>query len=175
MICGFGRLGHWFGCQHFGTRPDLIIFAKAVTSGYLPLGGVLVGERVANSLFDQGGDFNHGFTYSGHPTCCAVALENLDIMEEEALPRHVLEEAGPYLKQGFEAFADHPLVGHAQACGLVAGLALAADPAQGRAFDPALEVGMVCRDICFENGLVMRAVGDRMIIAPPLTITRPDR
>lgn len=173
VICGFGRLGQWFGCQHYGTRPDLITFAKAVTSGYLPLGGVLVGERVAKALVEQGGEFEHGFTYSGHPTSCAVALENLAIMEEEDLPRHVREDAGPYLKQGFECLVDHPLVGHAQALGLVAGLALVADKASGRFFDPGLAVGMICRDFCFDNGLVMRAVGDRMIIAPPLIITRP--
>ncbi len=173
VICGFGRLGQWFGCQHYGTRPDLITFAKAVTSGYIPLGGVLVGDRVANALVEQGGEFEHGFTYSGHPTACAVALANLDIMEEQDLPRHVREDVGPYLKAGFESLVDHPLVGHAEALGLVAGLALVADPVSGRPFDPALSVGLLCRDICFRNGLVMRAVGDRMIIAPPLVITRP--
>ncbi len=172
VICGFGRMGSWFGCEHFGTRPDLITFAKAVTSGYIPLGGVLVGDRVAKALVEQGGEFEHGFTYSGHPTACAVALENLDIMEEEDLPRRVREETGPYLKTRFEALAAHPLVGNAQSLGLLAGLALVADKASGRAFDPASAVGMICRDICFENGLVMRAVGDRMIIAPPLIITR---
>jgi len=172
VICGFGRIGQWFGCQHFGIRPDLITFAKAVTSGYLPLGGVLVGDRVAQALVEQGGEFEHGFTYSGHPTACVVALENLDIMEEEDLPRRVREDTGPYLKERFEALADHPLVGIAESLGLVAGLALVADRTSGRAFDPASGVGMICRDICFENGLVMRAVGDRMIIAPPLIISR---
>jgi putrescine aminotransferase len=172
VICGFGRLGQWFGCQLFGTRPDLITFAKAVTSGYIPLGGVLVGDRVAHALTEHGADFNHGFTYSGHPTACAVALENLDIMEEEDLLRHVREDVGPYLKLQFDALIDHPLVGIAEACGLVAGLALVQDKSSGTAFDPDLEVGMICRDICFSNGLVMRAVGDRMIIAPPLIITR---
>ena len=173
VICGFGRLGHWFGCEYFGTRPHLITFAKAVTSGYIPLGGVLVHDRVASTLVEHGGDFNHGYTYSGHPVACAVAMANLDIIEGQDLPGHVRNDVGPYLRQQFEALTDHPLVGHAESCGLVAGLALVADPASGRAFDPALEVGLLCRDFCFNNGLVMRAVGDRMIISPPLVITRP--
>lgn len=176
VICGFGRLGHWFGCQAMGVKPDLMTFAKGVTAGYVPLGGVMVSDRVAEVLIDKGGDFNHGFTYSGHPVACAAGLANLRILREEKLIEQVRDETGPYLKQQFEALIDHPLVGLAEARGFVAGLNLAkkkgATLHQTEWFDPNLSVGMICRGHMFGNGMIMRAVGDRMIIAPPLTTTR---
>lgn len=176
VICGFGRLGRWFSSELFGIRPDLITFAKGVTSGYIPLGGVLVGDRVAEVLIGQGGEFNHGFTYSGHPVACAAALENIRILEEEKLIERVADDTGPYLKQRFTELADHPLVGYADSCGFVAGLNLvrtkAGNPHDNVAFDSELGVGMVCRGHMFGNGMIMRAVGDRMIIAPPLVMTR---
>ena len=171
VICAFGRLGHWFAYEKFGYKPDLVTFAKAVTSGYIPLGGVMVGNRVAQVLIDKGGEFNHGYTYSGHPVACAVGLANLDVMERENLPARVRDDIGPYLERCFSGLLDHPLVGEAQTCGLVAGLSLVKDRARRERFDPDLGVGMLCRGHCFRNGLIMRAVGDRMIIAPPLTMT----
>lgn len=175
VICGFGRLGHWFGCEKMGSRPDLITFAKGVTSGYIPLGGVLVGERVAKVLIEQGGEFNHGFTYSGHPVACAAALENLRIVREEKLVERVHDDIGPYLAQEFAKLAEHPLVALADTCGFVAGINLCKKKApvlhDCEWFDPSLSVGMVCRGHMFGNGMIMRAVGDRMIIAPPLTMT----
>ena len=171
VICAFGRLGHWFAYEKFGYRPDLVTFAKAVTSGYIPLGGVMVGQRVAQVLIEKGGEFNHGYTYSGHPVACAVALANLDVMEREKLPARVRDDIGPYLAKRFAELAEHPLVGAAETCGLVAGLVLVKKRATRELFDPALGVGMLCRGHCFRNGLVMRAVGDRMIIAPPLVMT----
>jgi putrescine aminotransferase len=176
VICGFGRLGKWFGSELFGIKPDLITFAKGVTSGYIPLGGVLVGDRVANVLIDKGGDFNHGYTYAGHPVACAAALENIRIIEQEHLVEQVANDTGPYLKQRFEALADHPLVGFADACGFVAGLNLVQKKAavvhDNVPFDADQNVGMICRGYMFDNGMIMRAVGDRMIIAPPLVMTR---
>ena len=171
VICAFGRLGHWFAYEKFGYRPDLVTFAKAVTSGYVPLGGVMVGDRVAKVLIEQGGEFNHGYTYSGHPVACAVALANIELMERENLVGRVKDDIGPYLAKRFAELADHPLVGVAETCGFVAGLVLVKDKATKTAFDPNLAVGMVCRKHCFGNGLIMRAVGDRMIIAPPLVMT----
>ena len=171
VICAFGRLGHWFAYEKFGYQPDLVTFAKAVTSGYIPLGGVMVGNRVARVLIDKGGEFNHGYTYSGHPVACAVGLANLDVMERENLPSRVRDDVGPYLERCFEGLLDHPLVGEAQTCGFVAGLSLVRDRKRRERFDPDLGVGMLCRGHCFRNGLIMRAVGDRMIIAPPLTMT----
>ena len=168
VICGFGRLGSWFGSERMGAKPDLMTFAKGVTSGYIPLGGVVVGKRVAEVLIDKGGEFNHGYTYSGHPVACAVALANLDIIEREGLVDRVRDETGPHLARHFAALSDHPLVAGAESFGMVAGLVLMKDKAKHLAFDESLEMGMVCRDHCFANGLIMRAVGDRMIIAPPL-------
>ncbi len=174
VICAFGRLGHWFAYEKFGYKPDLVTFAKAVTSGYIPLGGVMVGNRVAKVLIEQGGEFNHGYTYSGHPVACAVALANLDIMEAEQLPQRVKDDIGPYLAQCFEAIATHPLVGVAETCGFTAGLVLVKNKQTRERFAEDLSVGMICRRHCFQNGLIMRAVGDRMIIAPPLIMTHAD-
>ena len=172
VICGFGRTGNWFGCETFGIRPDLITFAKGVTSGYVPLGGVMVGERVAKVLIEQGGDFNHGYTYSGHPVACAVAIANIKLIQQLKLVEHVRDDVGPYLAARFEELRDHPLVGDVQTCGLMGAVQIVKDKASGTPFPSELGVGMVCRGHCFANGLVMRAVGDRMIIAPPLVITR---
>jgi putrescine aminotransferase len=176
VISGFGRTGKWFASELFGMRPDLITFAKGVTSGYVPLGGVLVGDRVAEVLIERGGEFAHGFTYSGHPVACAAALENIRILEDERLPEQVGEDTGPYLQRGFATLADHPLVGWADSCGFMAGLNLVRRKAgrlhDHQPFDPALGVGLVCRGHLFNNGMIMRAVGERMIIAPPLVMTR---
>ena len=172
VICGFGRTGQWFGCETFGFRPDLMTFAKGVTSGYIPLGGVMVGERVARVLIEQGGEFNHGYTYSGHPVACAVALANLDLIQGLRLVEHVRDNVGPYLAEAYAALLDHPLVGDAETCGLMAALLLVRDKATGAAFADEVDIGMLCRGHCFANGLIMRAVGARMIIAPPLVITR---
>jgi putrescine---pyruvate transaminase len=174
VICGFGRTGHWFGCERFGYRPDLMTFAKGITSGYIPLGGVMVGERVARVLIERGGEFNHGYTYSGHPVACAVALANLAVIEREGLVARVHDDTGPYLAAQFATLREHPLVGHAETCGLMGAVQLARDGAAGTPFDESVGIGMVCRGHCFREGVVMRAVGDRMIIAPPLVITRDE-
>ena len=172
VICGFGRTGHWFGCETFGFQPDLMTFAKGVTSGYVPLGGVMVGERIARVLIEQGGEFEHGYTYSGHPVACAVALANIRLIQQQNLVGHVHDDVGPYLAEGFASLLDHPLVGDAETCGLMGAILLVRDKAGLKPFDPGVGIGMVCRGHCFANGLVMRAVGNRMIIAPPLVITR---
>ena len=176
VITGFGRTGRWFGCETMGFKPDLMTFAKGVTSGYIPLGGVMVGERVAKVLIERGGEFNHGYTYSGHPVACAVALANLKLLRERGLVERVHDDVGPYLAKAFEKLNEHPLVGETQTCGLMGAVLLVKDKTgregRGTPFASELEVGMVCRGHCFGNGLIMRAVGDRMIIAPPLIITR---
>ena len=175
VITGFGRTGRWFGCETLGFKPDLMTFAKGVTSGYIPLGGVMVGERVARVLIEQGGEFNHGYTYSGHPVACAVALANIKLVRERGLVERVRDDVGPTLAKAFAQLQEHPLVGEAQTCGLMGALLLVQDKTgrdgRGTAFPPEFEVGMLCRGHCFGNGLIMRAVGDRMIIAPPLVIT----
>jgi putrescine---pyruvate transaminase len=133
---------------------------------------VMVGERVAKVLIEQGGEFNHGYTYSGHPVACAVALANIRLLQRDRIVEHVHDDVGPYLAQQFALLADHPLVGEVQTCGLMGAVQLVKDKATAKTFAPELELGMVCRGHCFGNGLVMRAVGDRMIVAPPLVITR---
>jgi putrescine aminotransferase len=168
VITAFGRLGQWFGSTHFAIRPDLISFAKGVTSGYLPLGGALVSDRLADVLTTQGGEFTHGFTYSGHPVTCAVALAVLRIMQDEGIVERVREHTGPYFRQRWATLADHPLVGEARSVGMVAALEIVQDKSSRTRFHKDLGAGMRCRDICVNNGLVMRAVGDTMIVSPPL-------
>lgn len=174
VICAFGRLGSWFAYEQLGYKPDLVTFAKGVTSGYAPLGGVMVGDRVSKVLIEKGGEFNHGYTYSGHPVACQVALANLEWMEREHIVERVKNDTGPYLSECFAALNEHPLVGDARSYGFMAGLLLTKNKATGERFSADSGVGMACRAHCFGNGLVMRAVGDRMIIAPPLVMTRAD-
>ena len=172
VITGFGRTGHWFGCETMGFRPDLMTFAKGVTSGYVPLGGVMVGDRIARVLIERGGEFNHGYTYSGHPVACAVGLANIRLIQELNLIGRVHSDVGPYLAAAFASLLEHPLVGDAETCGLMGAILLVKDKSDATAFPAELEVGMICRGHCFREGLIMRAVGDRMIVAPSLVITR---
>src|SRR5690606_37061323 len=172
VICGFGRLGEWFGADYYGTRPDLMTFAKGVSSGYLPLGGVMVGDRVADILIDKGGEFFHGYTYSGHPAACAVAIENIEIIRRERLVERVRDDIGPYVQQRWHELGEHPIVGETRMVGLMGALELVEDKSTLARFPKSRNVGIVCRDTMVENGLVMRAVGDTMVIAPPLVLTR---
>ena len=173
VICGFGRTGRWFGSERMGFRPDLMTIAKGITSGYVPLGGVMVGDRVAKVLIEQGGEFNHGFTYSGHPVACAVAVANIRLIQQLGLVEHVQQTTGPLLAKHFAGLAEHPLVGETQSVGMMGSIQLVKDKATRTMFASELEVGMMCRAHCFGNGLIMRAVGDRMIIAPPLVMSVP--
>ncbi|MEL6980555.1 MAG: aspartate aminotransferase family protein [Pseudomonadota bacterium] len=174
VICAFGRLGPWFGGQSYGVRPDIITFAKAVTSGYLPLGGSIVSAEIAETLA-SGGEFFHGYTYSGHPVACAVALENLRILEEDGLIGAAESGVGLYLRERWAALAEHPLVGEARMRGMMGALELTPDKA-ARADFAAEEgtIGLMCRERCFANNLVMRHVRDSMILSPPLTISREE-
>jgi putrescine aminotransferase len=171
VICGFGRLGEWFGSDYFGLEADLMPFAKAITNGYQPLGGVLVGDRCADVLKADGGEFAHGYTYSGHPAACAAALATLDILQEQNVIERVREESGPYLQRRWAELADHPLVGETRGAGFVAALELVADKQTRARYDDDGSAGAACKNFSIESGLVMRAVGDTMIIAPPLIIS----
>jgi putrescine aminotransferase len=172
VITGFGRLGEWFGSQYYRIEPDLIIFAKAVNGGYLPLGGVLVGDRVADALVEEGGDFHHGFTHSGNPVACAVGAAALGVMHREGIIERVREEIAPYFAECWRSLADHRLVGEARCVGLMGALELVADKATRARFPAARSIGEFCRDTSIEQGLVMRHVRDSMIVAPPLVVTR---
>ncbi|MBB2898306.1 aspartate aminotransferase family protein [Pseudomonas sp. AS2.8] len=168
VICGFGRTGEWFGSQYYGNAPDLMPIAKGLTSGYVPMGGVVVRDEVVRVL-DEGGEFYHGFTYSGHPVAAAVALENIRILRDEGIVDRVRSTTAPYLQKRWAELADHPLVGETRGVGMVAALELVRDKQTRTRYEGG--AGMLCREHCFRNGLVMRAVGDTMIIAPPLVIT----
>ncbi len=174
VICGFGRTGNWFGMQTFNIRPDIITIAKGLSSGYMPIGASVVSGEVAQ-VINGGGDFTHGYTYSGHPVACAVALENLRILDEEKIVDTVASTTAPYLKEKWQQLADHPLVGEARVCGMMGAIELSPDKAKRAKFskDPG-KAGTICRDFCVENKLVMRAVGDAMIISPPLVISRKE-
>ncbi|WP_283966946.1 aspartate aminotransferase family protein [Tritonibacter sp. AK171] len=170
VICGFGRTGNWFGSETMGIRPDIMTIAKGLSSGYAPIGGSIVSDEVAGVIAQD--EFNHGYTYSGHPVAAAVALENLRILEEENVLDHVRNVAATYLKEKWEALTDHPLVGEAKIVGMMGSIALTPNKETRAAFaSDAGTVGFICRERCFANNLVMRHVGDRMIISPPLVIT----
>ena len=172
VICGFGRTGEWFGSDYYGNAPDLMPIAKGMTSGYIPMGGVVVRDGVVQTL-NEGGEFYHGFTYSGHPVAAAVALENIRIMREEKIVERVKAKTAPYLQSRWQELADHPLVGEARGVGMLGALELVKNKKTRERFaEPG--VGMRCRQHCFQNGLVMRAVGDTMIISPPLVINEEE-
>lgn len=173
VITGFGRTGNWFGSQTFGIKPHIMTIAKGLSSGYQPIGGSIVCDEVAE-VMGSAGDFNHGYTYSGHPVAAAVALENIRIMQDEHIVEHVRDVANPYLAAKWQGLTEHPMVGEAKLVGLMGSIALTPDKASRAKF--ASETGTVgyrCRERCFANDLIMRHVGDRMIISPPLVIT-PD-
>ena len=173
VICGFGRTGNWFGSTTMGIRPDIMTIAKGLSSGYQPIGGSIVSDEIANVI--NSGEFNHGYTYSSHPVASAVALENIRILDEEGIITRVREQTAPYLKAKWDAMLDHPLVGEANLVGMMGSLVLTPHKESRAAFKSDTgTVGFICRERCFANNLVMRHVGDRMIISPPLVITESE-
>ena len=170
VITGFGRTGEWFAADHYGLEPDAMILAKAITSGYLPLSAVMLGDRITDTLIEKGGEFFHGYTYSGHPVPCAVALENIRIIEREKLVEKTKTSTGPRLAERLAELRDHPLVGEVRSVGLIAGVELVKDKAKRQHFDPIGKVGTKCRDHIIANGAIMRAVRDTIVMAPPLII-----
>ena len=172
VICGFGRTGEWFGSDFYDLKPDMMTIAKGLTSGYIPMGGLIVRDEVV-AVLNEGGDFNHGFTYSGHPVAAAVGLENIRILREEKIIETVRNETAPYLQKRLRELNDHPLVGEVRGVGLLGAIELVQDKATRKRYE-GKGVGMICRQFCFDNGLIMRAVGDTMIIAPPLVISKAE-
>ena len=171
VICGFGRTGNWFGSQTMKIRPDIMTIAKGLSSGYQPIGGSIVSRKIAEIIGKD--EFNHGYTYSSHPVAAAVALANLNIIESEGIVEHVQNETGPYLANKWATLSDHPMVGEAKIVGMMGSLALTPDKANRSKFlSPSGTVGYICRECCFANNLIMRHVGDRMIISPPLIIDK---
>jgi putrescine---pyruvate transaminase len=173
VICGFGRTGHWFASEFYGIKADFMTLAKGITSGYVPLSAAMIGDRVADVLIASG-EFDHGFTYSGHPVSCAVALENIRILRDEKLVERVHGETGPYLEKRLQELLDHPLVGEVRLKGFIGAIELVKDKKTRQTYQPVGEIGTICRDHCFAIGLVMRATRDTMLISPPLSWTRTE-
>ncbi|HEX5957333.1 MAG TPA: aminotransferase class III-fold pyridoxal phosphate-dependent enzyme, partial [Hyphomicrobiaceae bacterium] len=173
VICGFGRTGNWFGSQTYGIRPDSVTLAKAITSAYVPLGALTVSEPVYQALVDESkklGVFAHGFTYSGHPVACAVALKAIEIYERINIVAHV-QRVSPVFKTRLAALADHPLVGEARGVGLIGGIELTRNKKTKESFDPRQGVGPKVVAFAQEEGLICRAIaGDTVALAPPLII-----
>ncbi|GAB2654399.1 aspartate aminotransferase family protein [Arenimonas aestuarii] len=172
VITGFGRTGEWFASQTFDFRPDVMTLAKGITSGYIPLGAVMFNDRVADVLSGRGGELAHGYTYSGHPVCAAVALENIRILQEEHIVETCRNNIGPYLGEKWKALVGHPLVGEARFLGMVGALELVPSKPSRAYFPDRGRVGQLCRDFALQNGLILRATNDAMLLSPPLVISR---
>ncbi|MEO1745631.1 MAG: aspartate aminotransferase family protein [Pseudomonadota bacterium] len=173
VITGYGRTGAWFAAQSMDIKPDMITTAKGLTSGYQPLSALLVGDRVANALTEKGGEFYHGYTYSGHPVACAVALRNLEIIEREGMIERVRDDTAQYLGEALAtALADHPLVGQVRTSGFLAAIEVVKDKATRERHQPPGSAAALVRDAAIANGIMMRQVMDTMIMSPPLIWTR---
>jgi len=176
VICGFGRLGDMFGTTTFDLKPDMMTVAKGLSSGYLPISAVLMTDRIWQACLKQSakiGVFGHGFTYSGHPVCAAVANEVQKIYEETDIVGTVRQVA-PTLQDGFRAYADHPLVGEVRGCGLMAGMELVRDKSTKEPFPPEANVGLYIERRCQAHGAILRSLGDVLTAAPPLVISRKE-
>ena len=172
VICGFGRLGHWFGHQHYGIKPDIIAMAKGLSSGYLPISAVGVADFIVDELKAHDGDFVHGFTYSGHPTACAVALKNIEIMERENLIERTRVDTGPYIAKAMATLNDHPLVGEVRTLGLIGAIEIVSKKGTNQRFGGAEgTAGPIVRDACIANGLMVRGIRDSIVFCPPLIIS----
>lgn len=177
VICGFGRLGEWWGSHVYGLEPDLVSTAKGLTSGYVPMSACLISDGVWQTLREgssQYGPFAHGYTYSGHPVAAAAALANLDIIEGEGLVENA-SVVGAYLQAHLrEAFRDHPFVGEVRGVGLMAGIELVEDRETKKAFDPSLTVARRLHELLMEEGLICRPVFNTLAFSPPLILTKND-
>ncbi|MEP4486452.1 MAG: aspartate aminotransferase family protein [Halioglobus sp.] len=168
VICGFGRTGRWFGCETYDLKPDLMTFAKAITNGYMPLGGVMVSDKVTDVLMSGGGEFAHGLTYSGHPASCAAGLETLRILRDGNIIETAANTIGPHLQTRLREFEDHPIVGQVRGKGMFAAVELVRDKTTRERLEAESGGAVFCRNRANSNGLMVRQTGDAMIMAPPL-------
>ena len=176
VICGFGRTGNPFGSQTFDIRPDTMSLAKALSSAYLPISAVVVPEKMVAPITEASGEvgvFGHGYTYSGHPVCCAVASKVLDIYAERDLFAHAAR-VGERLQARLAACLEHPLVGEARGVGLIGAVELEADPENATPFDPKAGIGAYCAKRCEAHGIIARPLGDAIAFCPPLVITEEE-
>ncbi len=175
VITGFGRTGEWFGAQTYAIAADILTMAKGLSSGYQPISAISLGARMGEAIATADEELVHGFTYSGHPVASAVALKNLEVMEKAALVPRVKSQIGPYFQRRLrETFVDHPLVGEVRGLGLLGAIELVPNKPQRSFFPRDLDAGTQCRNYCFESGLIMRAIRDTMVLAPPLIVTEAE-
>ncbi|MBL8324297.1 MAG: aminotransferase class III-fold pyridoxal phosphate-dependent enzyme [Rubrivivax sp.] len=177
VITGFGRLGTNFGTQYYKLQPDLITVAKMMTSAYVPMSALYLNDKVYQTIADAAasiGTFGHGYTYSGHPLACAVALETLKIYESDRIVEHV-QRVAPRLQAGLRKYVGHPIVGDVRGIGLIGALELAAEPKMRKPFDAALGVGAYLAKAAQNQGLIVRVMaGDIIAFSPPLVITETE-
>lgn len=174
VICGFGRTGNMFGSQTFGMRPDMITLAKQLSAGYLPISALMVSNEIYEAMIRESekiGTFGHGFTYSGHPVCAAVALETLKIYEDDRILDHV-REVIPHFERRVAELGQHPLVGEARGSGLIAALEVVANKETKESFAPSEGVASYAGNCALKHGVITRALGDTVNFCPPLIITR---
>ncbi len=175
VITGFGRTGDWFGSFTYDLQPDIITMAKGLSSGYQPISAVSLGPRMGEAIASANEELVHGYTYSGHPVASAVALKNIEVLKRDGIVARVKKKIAPLFQRRVrETFAGHPLVGEVRGVGMLAAMELVEDKDQHRPFPRERNVGIICRDHCFRNGLVMRAIRDTMVLAPALIITEAE-
>ena len=169
VITGFGRTGKMFGLEHYGVQPDLMQFAKSITSGYLPLGGIGMSDEIAETINSSGKIWMHAYTYSGHPTCCAVGLATLDIVEQEDLPGQAASKGDKMLADLHAALDDHPHVGNIRGQGLMMGVEVVKDKSDKSWFEPEFNLGGKLTQAMMARKLYTRVRSEVICIAPPLT------
>ncbi len=174
VICGFGRTGNWFGCQTYDLEPDLMTFAKAVTNGYIPLGGVMVGDKVADVLLSHEGEFAHGLTYSGHPAACAAGIATLRVLRKKKIIEGTASKLAPYFQERLQTLRDHRIVGEVRGLGMLGAVELVRDKHSRQRLAPDAAGAVYCRNQANSGGLMVRQTGDAMIMAPPLICNRKE-
>jgi putrescine aminotransferase len=175
VVTGFGRIGEWFASFSYDLQPDILTMAKGLSSGYVPISAISLGARMGEAIAGANEELVHGYTYSGHPVACAIALKNIEVLERKRIPQRVKRSLGPYFQRRVrQVFAGHPLVGEVRGLGMLAAIELVEDKKERRRFSREPNVGTICRDHCFRNGLVMRAIRDTMVLSPPLIITEAE-
>ena len=174
VICGFGRTGNWFGCQTYDFTPDLMTMAKGLSSGYVPISAVALSDEIANTIVEADTEMAHGFTYSGHPVACAVAIRNIELLEEEDVIGETGDKTIAYFQEQLASLGEHPLVGQTRGVGMLGAIELVRDKNTQARFEPEGTAGAICRGHCFDTGVVMRAVGDAMFLSPPLIISNDE-
>ncbi len=174
VICGFGRTGSWFGCQTYDFMPDMITMAKGLSNGFQPISALAFNDEIGQTLINSDYEMAHGYTYSGHPVAASVAIKTLELYESTGAIGSAGQDASAYFQARIRELSDHPIVGEVRGVGFLGAVELVADKASKARFQPDGRAGGICRDYCSNSGLISRAVGDVMIMAPPLVISKSE-